>query len=236
MYSSSAVAVLHIYAGGNQWKLRDASDFVSYGNGHTRLEQWASGWRAGREKLDCRARGFPAGLHTPENMCECVFVRFTTQTVTEKIASTPVHTHTQMYSDINRCKSAATPRLFIRHNSYCLFMFTHQYHLFPNEAGRKTRQEMLYRDMHLYTHKHLAHNNILCILRTSSQLSWKSADLHVRGVKPLLLHKKKKHLACFTVICIVYFWANMTVITLRPDRFQAITLVSALSSFYRIQI
>lgn len=81
------------------------------------------------------------------------------------------HTHTQMYSDINRCKSAATPRLLIRHNSYCLFMFTHQYHLFPNEAGRKTRQEMLYRDMHLYTHKHLAHNNILCILRTSSQLS-----------------------------------------------------------------
>lgn len=150
----------------------------------------------------------------------------------------PAHpfTHTQMYSDINRCKSAATPRLFIRHNSYCLFMFTHQYHLFPNEAGRKTRQEMLYRDMHLYTHKHLAHNNILCILRTSSQLSWKSADLHVRGVKPLLLHKKKNHLACFTVICIVYFWANMTVITLRPDRFQAITLVSALSSFYRIQI
>lgn len=28
--------------------------------------------------------------------CECVFVRFTTQTVTEKIASTPVHTHTDV--------------------------------------------------------------------------------------------------------------------------------------------
>lgn len=112
--------------------------------------------------------------------------------------------HTQMYSDINRCKSAATPRLFIRHNSYCLFMFTHQYHLFPNEAGRKTRQEMLYRDMYLYTHKHLAHNNILCILRTSSQLSWKSADLHVRGVKPLLLHKKKNiwHVLLLSVLCI----------------------------------
>lgn len=178
MYLSSAVAVLRIYAGGNQWKLRDASDFVSYGNGHTRIEQWASGWRAGREKLDCRARGFPAGSHTPENMCECVFCAFHD---TNGDGKDPQHTrsHTQMYSDINRCKSAATPRLFICHNSYCLFMFTHQYHLFPNEAGTKTWQEMLYRDMYLYTHKHLAHNNILCILRTSSQLSWKSADLHV---------------------------------------------------------
>lgn len=36
--------------------------------------------------------------------------------------------------------------------------------MIPHEVGTKTRQEILCNDMCLYIWKHLAHNNILCIL------------------------------------------------------------------------
>lgn len=36
---NTAATVVSIYVIGHQWKLKDALDFVSYGNGDTQIEQ-----------------------------------------------------------------------------------------------------------------------------------------------------------------------------------------------------
>lgn len=155
---NTAVAVVCIYVIGNQWKLRDASDFVSYGNEDTQIEQWVSSWGAGRERPFWKARGFPAGSHiAPKCVWVCFCVLQDTNTNAKNIQHTrSIHTHIQIHKQVQIC---CYPLPVILHNGYCFWVFTHQYHWFPNKAETKTRQEMLCNDMCLYTCEHLAHNN-----------------------------------------------------------------------------
>lgn len=94
------------------------------------------------------AQGFPAGLHMHLQ------------------AKHFQHTHTDMliYRYTNRCNPVATALAVIHDNSYCVWMFIHQYHVLLNEAETNTGQEILCNDKYLYRSGHLAHNNILCSL------------------------------------------------------------------------
>lgn len=152
------------YVIGNQWKLVDAWDFVSYGNRDTHTSDNRLLVEEQEESSHSEWLGDFQHI-APKRVC--VFVHFDTNPRAE---TSPAHRLVHRYT--NRCKSVV-----ICHNGYCLWVFTHWYHWFPNEAGTKTGQEMLCNDMCPYTREHLAHNNILCILsginnNTAAAHSW----------------------------------------------------------------
>lgn len=99
------------------------------------------------------------------------------------------HKHTCRYT--NRCNYVTTPLPVIPHNSYCLWVFIHQYHLFPNEVETKTRQEVLCSDIYLHTHGHLAHNNILYILCGINNTAECTADTSKSWLAPEVLYNEE---------------------------------------------
>lgn len=116
---STAVAVECFHVICNQWKLRDASDFVSYGNGDTQIEQWASSWGAGREQPFWKARGFPAGSHiAPKRVRVCVCALWDKH-------SCKSSQHTNSYTDTQTGANLWLPLACYRHNGHCLWVFTH---------------------------------------------------------------------------------------------------------------
>lgn len=92
-----------IYVIGNQWKLRDASDLVSYGNGGTHtLNNRLLVEEQEERSHSVRLGDFQQSHTLPRNVSECVLVHFDTNTH-EKKKSSPIHTPAHKHKQVQIC-------------------------------------------------------------------------------------------------------------------------------------